>query len=138
MEETARIVQAIRAIEKQTSGEIRVFIESHCRFVDPIERAREVFYHLKMNKTELKNGVIVYVATRDRQVALFGDSGIYERLGAAYWRTAVQNMVLLFKEHHYAEGLEKCVEAIGATLSAYFPYNHHDKNELPDDIVFGK
>ena len=38
-----------------------------------------------------------------------------------------------------AEGIRQCVCDIGEVLHRYFPYaNDTDKNELPDDIVFGK
>src|ERR1700692_1452657 len=84
-EEQAQIVAAIASSEKQTSGEIRVYVESHCRFVDPLDRAAETFYGLKMEKTEAHNAVLVYVATKDRQLALYGDKGIHEKVGDKFW-----------------------------------------------------
>jgi uncharacterized membrane protein len=68
-----QIVEAIRAAEKNTSGEIRVYIESHCRMVDPVDRAIEVFFGLKMEKTDQHNAVLIYVALKDRQLAVYGD-----------------------------------------------------------------
>ncbi len=137
-EEAARIVAAIRTAEKKTSGEIRVFIESRCKFVDPIDRAMEVFYQLEMDETKEHNGVLLYLAVKDRQLALFGDKGIHERLGAAYWQSAVKKMIAAFGGKQYAAGIENCVIEIGAALVEQFPYHNEDKNELPDDIVFGK
>ena len=66
-EEKQRIIDSIRSAELQTSGEIRVFLESRCRFVDPLDRAAEIFWGLKMDQTEDKNAVLVYVAIRDHQ-----------------------------------------------------------------------
>jgi uncharacterized membrane protein len=137
-EEAARIVAAIRTAEKKTSGEIRVFIESRCRFVDPIDRAMEVFYQLEMDETKEHNAVILYLAVKDRQLALFGDKGIHERLGTSYWQSMVKKMIAAFGGKQYAAGIENCVSEIGATLVAEFPYHNEDKNELPDDIIFGK
>ena len=114
-EDTRLIVKAIRQAEKSTSGEVRVFVESRCSWMDAMDRAAEIFYTLKMEKTEQRNAVIVYVAMKDRQLAVFGDEGIHQKVGT------------------------ECVIQIGDALKAHFPYEREsDKNELPDEIVFGR
>ncbi len=138
-EEKLRIVNAIRAAEQQTSGEVRVYIESRNVYVDPMDRAAEVFYDLKMDKTDDRNAVLLYIAMKDKQLALFGDEGIYKVTGAAYWNNAVKEMIANFSAHHEAEGIVHCVHTIGQTLKEKFPFDRvNDKNELPDEIVFGK
>ncbi|MER3464438.1 MAG: hypothetical protein C4329_08545, partial [Chitinophagaceae bacterium] len=77
--ERASVLEAIRSAEKQTSGEVRVFLESKCRYVDAIDRAQELFMQLQMQQTAERNGVIVYVAVKDRQAAVFGDEGIHQK-----------------------------------------------------------
>jgi uncharacterized membrane protein len=136
--EMEAIVQAIRNAEKQTSGEVRVFIESRCSYVDPVERAKEIFFELKMEKTKDRNAVLLYIAMRDRQLALFADEGIYEKCGQAYWETEVKDMLQNFKNNAIAKGIIDCVSHIGQTLKEKFPFEKTDKNELPDEIVFGK
>jgi len=134
-----QIVQAIRLSEKTTSGEIRIFIESKNPFVNPIDRASEIFFKLKMQHTEHRNAVLLYVAMMSREVALFADEGIHKEVGDEYWGNAVKKMVELFKQDNITKGIEECVLMIGQTLTEKFPYNSaDDKNELPDDIVFGK
>ncbi len=133
------IVKAIRDAEKNTSGEVRVFIESKCRFVNPVDRAIEVFYGLKMEQTDEHNGVLVYVALKDRQLAIYGDDEINKRVGEAYWKNAVQQMLAHFNAANYVEGICAIVTTVGQTLAKEFPYKpKDDKNELPDEIVFGK
>jgi uncharacterized membrane protein len=137
-EEKERIVSAIRSMEKQTSGEMRVFVESKNAYMDPVDRAKEVFYKLKMQKTEHRNGVLLYLATKDKQLALFGDEGIFKATGADYWNNAVNEMVSRFQNIDVCEGVVQCILQVGQTLKEKFPYNKtDDKNELPDDIVFG-
>ncbi|CAN5710308.1 TPM domain-containing protein [soil metagenome] len=137
--EKEKILAAIKDTERNTSGEVRVYIESHCRFVDPIDRAAEIFYNLKMNATDLHNGVLVYVAMKDRQLAIFADDGIYKKAGAAFWKEEVINMLSQFNKESYADGISTVVKEIGDSLCTHFPYDGKtDKNELPDDIVFGK
>ncbi|MFT4063036.1 MAG: TPM domain-containing protein [Edaphocola sp.] len=133
------IIAAIKAAEQNTSGEVRVFIESRCSYVDATDRAREVFFKLKMDKTQLHNAVLVYVALADKQMALYGDEGIYKKTGGdPYWLYELQQMRAFFKEDKITEGIAACIKNIGTALSTHFPYDRNtDKNELPDDIVFG-
>ena len=137
-EEEERMVQAIRFAEKQTSGEIRLFVESHCKYIDPVERAIELFTELKMYNTKDRNGVLIYIAIKDRQLAIFGDEGIHKRLGQAFWLDEVNTIIGEFLQQHFTDGIIKIINDIGQALKTHFPYEREDKNELDDDIVFGK
>ena len=138
-EETRFIVKAIRHAEQHTSGEVRVFVESRCSWVDAIDRAAEVFFSLKMEKTELRNATLVYVAVKDRQLAVFGDVGIHKKVGNEYWNNRVAEMLGKFNNNDYAKGIAECVIQIGDALTSHFPFDKAtDRNELPDEIVFGK
>lgn len=134
-----QIVAAIQAAEQRTSGEIRVYVESRCRYVNPIHRAAEIFAGLNMEKTAARNGVLVYVALKDRQLAIFGDEGIDRKVGSAFWNEQVRLILSHFNKADYAGGIARVVTEIGAALHTHFPYDKGtDKNELPDDIVFGR
>ena len=138
-EENQRIVAAIRDAERVTSGEIRIYVESHCRFMDPVDRAVELFYGLKMEKTEQRNGVLLYIATKDHQLALYGDEGIHQKVGNDFWNAEVKQILDAFNAAHFADGVIQIVKEVGEALQAHFPYTADtDKNELPDEIVFGK
>jgi uncharacterized membrane protein len=133
-----QIVEAIRMAEKETSGEIRIYVESKNAYMDPIDRAAEVFFKLKMQETDHRNAVLLYIAMKDHELALFADEGIYQKAGAEYWNAAVNNMLGQFTKHNICNGIEQCIAQIGQTLKEKFPYiPAEDKNELPDDIVFG-
>ncbi|HEV9036140.1 MAG TPA: TPM domain-containing protein [Puia sp.] len=133
------ITTAIRDAEKCTSGEIRVFIERHCRYMDPLDRALEVFAALQMERTAARNGVLVYVALKDRQLAVFGDRGIHEKVGVVFWNQQVKTILSHFNNADYSHGIAAVVTEIGKALQQHFPYDPDtDKNELPDDIVFGR
>lgn len=136
--EKDQIVAAIRVSEKRTSGEIRVFVESHCRFMNPLYRAQEIFFGLKMDKTDDRNAVLIYIAVKDHQLAVFGDEGIHKRVGENFWKTEVDKMIAEFKGKNYGDGFAGIVTEIGNALYQHFPYTSDDKNELPDEIVFGK
>ena len=138
-EESHLIVKAIRHAEEQTSGEVRVFVESRCSWMDALDRAKEIFFSLQMHKTEQRNATLVYVAVKDKQVAVFGDEGIHLKVSHAYWNKVVGEMLVNFKKDNYAEAISNSVIQIGQALKTHFPFNRDtDKNELPDEIVFGR
>jgi len=132
------IVAAIKQAEKQTSGEVRVYIESKCSYVNAIDRAKDLFEKLDMHKTEERNAVIVYVALKHRQLAIFGDAGIYAKVGQGFWDEQLKQMLQHFNREDFVEGIATVVCEIGEALHQHFPYQKNDVNELPDDIVFGK
>jgi uncharacterized membrane protein len=137
-EQQGRMVEAIRQAEKNTSGEVRVFVESKCQYVNAVDRAQEIFFSLKMEATKDRNAVLLYMAMDDRQLALFADEGIYQRLGKEYWNQQVKKIIAAFTKDDYTGGICTVVRDIGDALAEQFPYdNKEDKNELPDDIVFG-
>jgi uncharacterized membrane protein len=107
--------------------------------MDAVDRAKEIFYSLKMEATEHRNAALVYVAMKDRQLAVFGDAGIYEKTGKEFWDNAVRKILAHFDKENYAHGIAETVKEIGETLALHFPYDPAtNKNELPDEIVFGK
>ncbi len=137
--ENAAVVQAIREAELATSGEVRVFIESRNPLVDTLERARAIFFEEKMFETAARNGVLIYIALKDKEVAIFGDEGIHQAVGAEFWNQQIKQMLPLFKQNSLAVGLCNCIQTVGDVLKEKFPYQEgQDKNELPDDIIFGR
>ena len=137
--EKEQIVKAIANAEKQTSGEVRVFVESRNPFVNVLDRASEVFLKLQMQNTENRNAVLLYIAMKDKELAIFGDEGIHSKVGDEFWNNAVKIMIAEFTNENISKGIERCIDHIGQTLKEKFPYDAGtDKNELPDDIVFGR
>ncbi len=133
--EQNQIVEAIKIAEQNTSGEIRVHLESIC-WGDSVERAKKVFTKLKMHETKEKNGILVYIATENHKIAVIGDAGIHNKLGKEYWDKIVQGMIAKFREGHPAQGLADAIIDCGHQLKHYFPYLSDDKNELNDSISF--
>lgn len=136
--EKERLLQAIRQAERLTSGEIRLFVESRCGYVDPMDRAKEAFGPMGMSNTRLQNGVLLYVALLDKQFAILGDSGIHQKVGQGFWQEAAAKLKGQFRQGEIVPGLEACILTIGQSLRQHFPHQADDENELPDDIVFGR
>ena len=134
-EEDHRVVEAIRQAELNTSGEIKVHIENHCKG-DVEERSLFFFNHLKMSETQQRNGVLIYLAVKDRKFAILGDEGINNVVEDGFWNDVKDLMLGHFKEGRFAEGLEQGIMRCGEKLKTYFPHQSDDINEIPDDISY--
>ncbi len=134
-EEDRRVVEAIKQAELNTSGEIKVHIENHCRG-DVEERSLVVFNRLKLNETKLHNGVLIYLAARDHKFAILGDEGINKVVEDGFWNDVKDLMMNHFKEGRFADGLEQGIQRCGEKLKNYFPCQSDNTNEIPDDISY--
>jgi uncharacterized membrane protein len=132
-----QIKNAIRAAELDTSGEVRVHIKKHCKG-DVLDRAAYIFEKLEMHKTELRNGVLFYLAVEDRKFAILGDAGINQKVPENFWEEIKKNMLNHFKEGRFTQGLSEGIMEAGKELKAHFPYQQDDVNELSDEISFGE
>lgn len=134
-EEDQRVVEAIRQAERNTSGEIKVHIENRCKG-DVEQRSLYIFDKLKLNETQLRNGVLIYLAIKDHKFAILGDKGINDVVEDNFWNDVKDLMLNQFKEGRFAEGFEQGIMRCGEKLKAYFPYQSDDINEIPDDISY--
>ncbi len=135
-EEDLRVVEAIRQAERNTSGEIKVHIENRCKG-DVEQRSLYIFDKLKLNETQLRNGVLIYLAIKDHKFAILGDKGINDVVKEGFWNDVKDLMLSHFKEGRFAEGLEQGIQRCGEKLKAYFPYQLDDINEVSDEISYG-
>jgi uncharacterized membrane protein len=136
-EQQAKILAAVKEAEKESSGEIRVHIESSLK-TDVLDRAAWLFNKLGMDKTADHNGVLFYLAVDDRKFAIIGDSGINSKVPAGFWDQVSNVLSVNFKEGRFTEGLSEGIIMAGNQLKTYFPYAADDVNELPDEISFDK
>lgn len=135
--EEAEIVEAIRLAEKNTSGEIRVHLEKKTS-IAPIERAVEVFHDLQMDATQLRNGVIIYVAVNSKQFAIYGDKGINDVVADDFWNCTKDIMLEHFKNGRNKQALVDGIHNVGQQLKKYFPFHSDDVDELSNEISKGE
>ena len=126
---------AIENAELNTSGEIRVHLTKNCK-QDVIKKSKQVFEKLKMHQTELRNGVLIFLAVEDRKFAILGDKGINDLVEDDFWDSIRNQMIEEFKKEQFTVGLCQGIEMIGKKLKANFPYQKDDTNELTNDISF--
>lgn len=132
-QEEQEVVNAIRTAERATSGEIRVHLESS-HPDEAFDRAREVFHELGMDATELKNGVLIYVAVDDHQFAICGDKGIDDAVPNDFWDCTRDVMQEHFRKGNFKQGLVDGILRAGEKLREFFPWQEGDQDELSNEI----
>jgi uncharacterized membrane protein len=136
-EDQQLIIQAIKEAEKQTSGEIRVHLEANCKG-NVLDCAAYWFGKLNMHKTNQRNGVLIYLAYADKKFAIIGDAGINKVVLPDFWESTKDIMTNHFKTGDFVKGLCEGIKKSGEQLKKHFPYQSDDKNELSDELSFGK
>lgn len=136
-QEEEYIIDAIQEAERMTSGEIRVHLERKLKGT-VMETATKIFHRLNMHKTELRNGVLIFIAPRQHKFAIIGDKGINEKVPDGFWDDVRDVMQREFRKEQFVEGICDGVRLIGEKLQEHFPYQKNDQNELPDEISHGE
>lgn len=136
-EEQLKIQAAISEAERLTSGEIRLFVDKYCH-INVLDRAAFIFHEIGMDKTAERNGVLIYLAVESRQFAIIGDSGIHRHVGDELWHEVRTEMQHHFLSGDLPGGIVHGILAAGEALGRFFPYKGDDKDELSNEIVFGR
>lgn len=131
-----RIVESIDQAERNTTGEIRVWVTDRNR-PQALEAARARFLKLKMDRTKHRNAVLIFVAPRSRTFAVVGDVGIDEKVGEQFWSDVRDAMIEHLRNERYTEAIVHAVERAGARLAEHFPIGPggRGEDELPNEIV---
>ena len=135
LEGQRRIAQAITEAERRTSGEICVHATPHC-LGETLPQAQAVFNAKGLFRTRRRNAVLIYIAYRDRKVAILGDEGINQQVPDGFWDEALQLLTYHLKRHSPVEGICATVALIGEQLKDLFPADREDINELSNEVSY--
>lgn len=133
-----RVVEAIRAAELRTRGEIRIHV-TEADVEDVVKKAAETFERLGMTATSERNGVLIFVAPASRKFAVLGDSGLTSLVGTNALDEIASTMSAAFREGRFTDGLVATVARAGDLLAAHFPpkSGSADQDELSNAISRG-
>ena len=128
-----RIIDAIAEAESRTSGEIRVHVQP--KTGDDIRNVAErTFERLGMTKTNLRTGVLLFIASEENRFVILGDVAIHEKVGNAFWNEIAGELSGAFREGKFTEGIVRAIERAGTALAEYFPHQSDDENELTNEV----
>lgn len=135
-EDDQTLIDAIAQAERGNYGEIMVHIEDICSFEEPLDRAKELFFHHKMNQTQNASGILLYVALESRKVAIFADSGIYPAKDPSFWQKVIDDFASMCAKDMLIEGVCSALQAIGDLLRLHLPKEDTAGNELPNQVHY--
>lgn len=133
-EELDKVTESIRSAESETSGEIRVCVAKRAKG-NPMDAAAAKFHQLKMEETQLRNSVLIYVCPQDHKAAIIGDIGIHEAANDGFWDNVLEEMLSYFKKDMIVEGVCQGVGRVGELIKVRYPIAENDVNELCDDVI---
>jgi uncharacterized membrane protein len=129
-----RMVAAIVTAEKQTSGEIRVYV-SHRKVNEVRHAALHHFQKLGMHRTKHRNAVLIFVAPESQNFFVAGDEAVHAKCGEAFWEQVAAKMQEQFRQARFTDGIVHGIQLAGKLLAEHFPRDRADRNELPDSIA---
>lgn len=135
--EHQRIVEAIRAGETKTSGEIRVFIQRGQVAEDPLLFAERKFVEMGMTKTAERNAILILIAPRAQKFAIVGDEGVHRKCEPEFWQGLINRMQAHFQHEEFTDAIVEAIQGAGQLLASFFPRQHDDRDELPDQVIEG-
>ena len=135
--EEQRIVAAIEAAERVTSGEVRVHLNDTCSG-DPLRDAQKQFQKLGMHRTAERNAILFFIALESHKFAVVGDLGIHAKVGQSFWEGIRDHMVPELKEGRWVGALELGIAEAGRALAEQFPHQgSKDRDELSNEVSRG-
>lgn len=133
--ETGKVVEAISEAEDITSAEIRVHYTVCGSKLPLLDEAQKVFEKLDMHKTESRNGVLIFLRLKSKEIAVIGDEGIHQHVGTAFWEAVKDEIIRNIQSHNLTEGIVKGVHVVGKQLSKFFPPSDENPNELSNEVT---
>lgn len=134
-QQIASLVEAIQSAENNSTGEIRVHIDSTTDS-DNAKIAFEVFSELCKDKTANKNAVLFHINFDQKYLTIIGDTGIHEKVSQAYWDHLHDFITSEFAKGNYHKALKSAILETGLELKKHFPVTGENPNELPNEITF--
>jgi uncharacterized membrane protein len=115
-----KVLAAIAKAEKRTTGEIFVFV-SRKNVADALAEATRCFKKYKMDRTALRNDVLIFIAPRSHSFAVVGDVGVHAKCGEGFWNEVVEQMRPRLQHGDFTDALVHGIERVGSLLAVHFP-----------------
>lgn len=134
-EELDRLSVKIAAAEQLTSAELRVVLTKSSWFGIK-SKAHKLFRKYGLDKTAQRNAAMILVDMRSRELLIYGDDGVHQRVGQMFWNDVRDAMVEELGEGRLADALATGIRLVGERLALLFPAVANDRNEIANDVIF--
>ena len=97
--------------------------------------ARTLFMDLGLTTPRDRAGVLLFIARAERQVEILAGAGVAERIDSAAWQAVVDGFVRAARSGSLATALTDAIQATTALLSAAFPPDERNPDEVPNRLI---
>ncbi|MBC7384840.1 MAG: TPM domain-containing protein [Cryobacterium sp.] len=120
-EHSTPILRALKFVEKNSTGEVRVHV-SKARFEkDPLGTALRLFDEFGLTRNPARNSVLVYLNRSTRRFAVIADETLHRSVGQKYWDGLAVNFTEDLRSTHFENALALLIFSVGTTLAKKFP-----------------
>lgn len=133
-EELDRLSAKIAAAEQITSAELRLVLTTSS-WLGLRNKAERLFRKYGLDKSAQRNAVMILVDTRSRELLIYGDDGVHQRVDETFWSDVRDAMIDELRAGRLAEGLAAGIRIVGEKLAVLFPASGNDRNEIANDVI---
>lgn len=130
--EIKSIEESIKLIESKTTGRIKIYIGTKISG-KPLNLTRKIFEKIGLKQLKNRNGILLYIAVKDKKLVIFADDGINDKVGDAFWEIVKDAMIEKFKNGQFELGVIGGVNLIGEKLIEKFPSENEEISGVIDE-----
>jgi len=93
------------------------------------------FHEQGLDKTNARNGILIFVSIAEHYVEILADQAICEKIDHSQWQQIVDNFVKKIKSRQVVEGFIETINACGDSLAEHFPDQINDADLLSDHLI---
>lgn len=123
-QEEAQIQAKLQDISSSSSAKVAVHVDEYCKG-DPYYKAVNIFNEMGFLRHEEQNSVVIYVATKDKKLAIATDSAITDD-PEGLRNSIVEAMTIELKIGRLYPAIETALDLLQKYLVDHFPVNTTD------------
>ncbi|WP_413288304.1 TPM domain-containing protein [Bdellovibrio sp. HCB337] len=114
---------------------VQRFLTSDQDEKDQVEkRAQLEFFLHRLNHTNKKTGILIFVSVMERRAVILADEGIAKVLPPQTWNEVLKPLMGQLKKGSWSDGFQEAIKQTGGLLQTHFP-SSTSANELSNQLI---
>ncbi|SMF05712.1 Predicted membrane protein [Alteromonadaceae bacterium Bs31] len=134
-EEIERLEKKTAAMERLSSAEFKLVFCKHA-WLGIRRKAKQIFKKYRLNETDNRGCVLLLIVEKDREMLIYGDKAVNEKLGEGAWLPIRDAILAEFRQGEFELGLSIGLQMLTDQLAQHFPPLAQAKDEISNEIVF--
>ncbi len=99
------------------------------------QRARAEWAMSKIQKTEDRTGILIFVSVMERKAVILADEGIAKFYSEVTWTEVIRNLGKHLSKNQWTEGFQQAIAHCGMILKEHLANGSNNPNELHDGPI---